>query len=131
MTTELPVGAHAGWHMDFRKGPEGNAAKVCTFGSSDYYASIEATLPAGLDAGSYTFILEGMTNEHYAALYQVLSKGTLVVRLHLYWRDAGITGYFVDLAGLTDARQGDEPPKGTLVALLRVTALKRRAGSRR
>ena len=112
MTTGLPVGAHAGWHLDFRKGPEPDAERVRTFGSSDYYASVDATLPAGLDGGSYTFILEGMASEHYAALYGILAEGALVVRLHLYWRDAGITGYFVDLAGLTDALQGDEPPMG-------------------
>jgi hypothetical protein len=125
------VGAHAGWHLDFREGDAEQAARVASFGSSDYHASIEAALPGGLDGGSYTFVLEGVTNEDYADLYKAMSKKELIVRLHLYWRDAGIAGYFVDLAGLTDVLQGDEPPKNTLVAVLRVFALKRRAGARR
>jgi len=131
MSKPLQVGAHAAWHLDFRTGPGEAAEKVRAFGSSDYYASIDATLPAGLDGGSYTFVVEGMASEHYADLYRAMATGILVARLHLYWRDAGITGYFVDLAGLTDALQGDEPPAFTLVAVLRVTGLKRRAGTRR
>jgi hypothetical protein len=125
------VGAHAAWHLDFRTGPELFAPRVLVLGSGDYFTSIEATLPAGLDGGSYQFIVEGLTNEDYARLYRAMADAELIVRLHLYWRDGGVAGYFVDLAGLTDVVHGDEPPEDTLVAVLRVTSLKRRAGTRR
>src|SRR5262249_1233693 len=97
--------------------------------SSDYYASIDATLPGNLDGGSYTFVIEGMSSEDYSKLYQ--ARDHLVANLHLYWRDAGVVGYFVDLAGLTDTLHGDDPPAGSLAGVLRAAALKRRAGSRR
>jgi hypothetical protein len=130
------VGAHAGWHIEFREVTRLDVEpkdfkndRVIMLSSSDYYASIDATLPGNLDGGSYTFVIEGMTSEDYAKLYK--ARANLVAKLHLYWRDAGVVGYFVDLAGLTDTLQGDEPPDESLVAVLRVTSLKRRAGSRR
>jgi hypothetical protein len=130
------VGAHAGWHIEFREVTRLDVApkdfrndRVAVLSSSDYYASIEATLPGTLDGGSYTFVIEGMSSEDYAKLYK--ARKNLVAKLHLYWRDAGVVSYFVDLAGLADTLQGDEPPDGSLVAVLRVSSLKRRAGTRR
>jgi hypothetical protein len=122
------IGASSGWHIEFRAVSQLDE-RVTVLSSSDYYASIDAILPANLEGGSYTFVIEGMSSEDYSKLYQVRDR--LVANLHLYWRDAGVIGYFVDLAGLTDTFQGDEPPAGSLVAVLSVTSLKRRAGSRR
>ena len=137
MTTIPRIGAHAGWHLEFREVSRRMAIadkdfkndRVTTLSSSDYYGSIEATLPGTLDGGSYTFVIEGTSGEDYARLYKV--RKNLVVNLHLYWRDAGPVGYFVDLAGLSDTLHGDQPPDDSLVAVLRVTSLKRRAGTRR
>jgi hypothetical protein len=130
------VGAQSGWHIEFRAVSRLDAAptgfkdeRIAVLSSSDYYASIDATLPGNLDGGSYTFVIEGMTGEDYGALYR--DRDHLVAKLHLYWRDAGAVGFVIDLAGLTDTLQGDEPPAGSLVAVLRVTSLKRRAGTRR
>jgi hypothetical protein len=136
VTALREVGAQSAWFLDFRKGPEDEAERVLLVSSSDYYASIDATLPSGLDGGSYTFTIEGISNEHYRNLYLAAyaakyADRALAVRFHLYWSDAGIRGYFVDLAGLTDTLLGDSPPPDSLVAVLSVTALKRRAGSRR
>ena len=140
MTAMPKVGAYAGWHIEFREVTQDLDVKptdrkddlVTAVSSSDYYASIDATLPATLDGGSYTFVIEGMTSEDYARLFKATRRDNLLVaRLHLYWRDAGTVGYLVDLAGLTDSLQGDEPPDESLVAVLRVTKLKRCAGRRR
>src|SRR5262249_52746856 len=126
-----------GWHIEFREvsrhlpiaDPAFKDDRVFTASSSDYYASIDAALPGTLDGGSYTFVIEGMSSEDYARLYKV--RKNLAARLHLYWRDPGPVGYFVDLAGLSETLHGDEPPDDSLVAVLRVTSLKRRAGARR
>jgi hypothetical protein len=130
------VGAQSGWHIEFRAVSQLDAVpkdfkneRVAVFSSSDYYASIDATLPGNLEGGSYTFVIDGMSSRDYAKLFN--ASHHLAAHLHLYWRDAGVVSYFVDLAGLTDTLQGDEPPADSLVAVLRVTSLKRRAGSRR
>ena len=123
------VGAHAGWFLDFKVHPD-VAFSVLKISSSDYYASIDAQLPHGLEGGQYTFVIHELTNEDYAELYKQERQKSLCVKLHLYWRDRGALGYFVDLAGLADTLQGEDPPADSLVAVLRVTALKRQAGTR-
>jgi hypothetical protein len=136
MNAIAEVGAQSGWHIEFRavsqldvEPKDFKNTRISVFSSSDYYASIDATLPGDLVGGSYTFVIEGMSSEDYSKLYQ--ARDHLVADLHLYWRDAGVVGYLVDLAGLTDTLQGDDPPPQSLVAVLRVTSLKRRPGSRR
>jgi hypothetical protein len=123
------VGAHAGWFLDFKVDPDVSSS-VLKISSSDYYASIDAQLPHGLEGGQYTFVVHDLTNDDYARLYKHDRQKSLCVKLHLYWRDRGTLGYFVDLAGLADTLQGEDPPDDSLVAVLRVTALKRQAGSR-
>ena len=123
------VGTHAGWFLDFKAHPD-VPFSVLKISSSDYYASIDAQLPHGMEGGNYTFVIHGLTNEDYAELYKFDRQTTLSVKLHLYWRDRGALGYFVDLAGLADTLQGENPPADSLVAVLRVTGLKRQAGPR-
>jgi hypothetical protein len=125
------VGAYAGRSLAFYDALARTATTrpILTIGSSDYVASIDATLPGGLEAGSYSFVIEGVSSEDYRTLFE--KRATLVVDLHLYWRDSSFVSYLTDLAGLTDAVQGDEPPKDSRVAVLRVFAMKRRAGTRR
>jgi hypothetical protein len=122
------VGVYAGWTLDFRTGsPSGS--EVASFGSADYYASIEASMPGDLSPGAYTFVVEGMTSEDFGDLHA--ARASLFVNLHLYWNDRGIAGTFIDLAGLSDTLNGSKTAQETRVACLRVTALRRRAGSRR
>ena len=123
------VGAHAGWFLDFKAHPD-VPFSVLKISSSDYYTSIDAQLPHGLESGQYTFVIHELTNEDYAELYKHGRQKSLCVKLHLYWRDRGALGYFVDLAGLADTLQGEDPPADSLVAVLRVTALRRQAGTR-
>src|SRR5262245_42775542 len=143
--TFLPkIGAHAGWLLDFfvefkhdprDPRPFQLPQPILRISSSDYYASIEAQMPHGLDGGHYNFVVEGLTNEDYAQLYSAArssSDGTgksLCVNLHLYWVDNAALGSFVDLTGLADTPRGQDVPKDP-VAVLRVTTLKRQAGSR-
>jgi hypothetical protein len=124
------VGAHAGWFLDFKTDPEASSSAL-KISSSNYYASIDAQLPHGLEGGQYTFVVQDLSNDDYARLYtEDRKKKSLCVKLHLYWRDRGTLGYFVDLAGLADTLQGEAPPDDSLVAVLRVTGLKRQAGNR-
>src|SRR5215217_1762790 len=128
MTVLPAVGAHAGWLLDFKAHPD-VPFSVLKISSSDYYASIDAQMAHGLEGGNYTFIVDGLTNEDYAELYKYDRQTTLCIKLHLYWKDRGALGYFVDLAGLADSLQGENPPVDSLVAVLRVTGLKRQAGN--
>lgn len=130
--TAPPIGAHVGWVLDFRDGAGATASSIASFGSADYVGSIDATLPSGLDPGSYTFVVEGVPSDKYKDLYTRMSAGDLIVNLQLFWRDGGgITGYLVDLAGLADSVAGDTPPPDSLVSTLRVTSIARRPGPRR
>ena len=86
-------------------------------------------MPGGLEPGAYTFVIEGMTSEDFGKLHAACES--LFVNLHLYWNDRGIAGTFIDLAGLSDTLSGSKASPATRVACLRVTALRRRAGSRR
>ena len=130
------VGNDAGWQLVFfEEGEDGQIGKqVLSCGRADYYASIQASMPGGLDGGSYTFAIEGMTNEHYKLLTP--HRGRLAVKLYLYWRDtSSAAGRAANLAGLTDVvdrfGQGREPDKRSLVAVLKATVLRRQVGARR
>jgi hypothetical protein len=130
------VGHDAGWHLAFFTEPPGDRIPKLSIGAGDYYAEISATLPAGLEGGTYSFVIEGITNAHYKVLHEVWSaKSTsLYVDLYLYWRDTGgVLGYLASVAGLTgtlDSLAG-VPPDEQRVARLVVTRLSRRVGTRR
>jgi hypothetical protein len=128
MINPTRAGVFAGWTLDFRAG-KADGEELLLLDSSDYYSTIDASMPGGLEGGSYTIVLEGILSEDFAALYA--RKSELVLNLHLYWRDDGIAGAFVDLAGLTETLSGGKPPPDSRVACLQVTALRRRAGARR
>lgn len=128
MSQPVHMGAHAGWTLDFRAGsPDGEELRA--FGSADYHGSISVSRSGGLEPGTYTFVIEGMTSADFAALYE--KKSDLVVNVHLYWRDRGNLALALDLAGLPAALSGAKPPSDSRVACVRVTALRRRAGARR
>ncbi len=95
----------------------------------DYFAEIEAVLPGDFSPGKFTFVVEGLIDEHYA---QIAPDD--VVRLYLFWRDtSSAPGGPPNLAGIVD-RLNDltvELLHDFLVAELVVTRVSRRAGARR
>lgn len=131
------VGNEAGWDLKLftLKGEE----SILVRGSRDYYAEIEAALPGGLEPGSYSIAIEGITAEDYEVVRDVWARGVPVYAcLYLYWRDAqSVAARAAGLAGLSEARitdalgQEQRLDKRTLVAVLRITRFSRRMGARR
>ncbi|MDM7855871.1 head GIN domain-containing protein [Cellulomonas alba] len=105
---------------------------LLSIGSDTYDGTISASLPAGLDGGSYEVVVEGMTDDDYAKLR---SGGDLAARLHLWWKDSpsGVLGDLASFTGFTDPLGvvAPQPPEHSLVAELRVDRISRRAGERR
>jgi hypothetical protein len=130
---QFQVGNDAAWLLSFDRqvaDPSGfltvvEDPPVLEIGSDDYYAQINASLPAGLEGGVYTFVIEGLTDAHYRLLK---AQERLVVKLFLYWRDtdARVAGLLNNIAAPVQAR--DIPD--ALVAVLSVLSISRRAGSR-
>ncbi|ESA32884.1 hypothetical protein N836_24155 [Leptolyngbya sp. Heron Island J] len=126
------VGNDAGWILAFYR--EKNRAiekkPVLVINSAQYHAEIQATLPGGLEGGTYSFVVEGLIDEHYGQL-----TPKLIVRLYLYWRDTNrsVTGYLANLVGitgLTDSLNKDEL-KQALVAELAIVSVSRKLGAKR
>jgi len=134
-TTPQKVGNDAGWHLSFSTAAGGSG--LPSIGSGAYYASIEATLPSGLEGGHYRFVIEGITNDHYGALHDVWKQKNrvpLYVDLYLYWRDtSGPLGYLATVAGLTGTLDSlsSQLPDSARVARLIVTRVSRQVGTRR
>lgn len=133
------VGNVAGWHLSFHQArSQGTAvfpddASVLELGSNDYYAEIRASLPEGLEGGVYSFVIEGLTDEHYKAIAR--KKGAPdFARLYLYWLDtnSSISGYLQNVAGITGAFgvKGSDISEA-LVAVVKIQSVSRRAGARR
>lgn len=132
------VGHDAGWHLAFfTEQPRGIEQSALSIGAGDYYAEISASLPAGLEGGTYSFAIEGIINRHYKALHEIWNakpRKPLYVDLYLYWRDTvGVLGYLASVAGLTDTVDSlsGKPSTDKRVARLVVTRLSRRVGPRR
>lgn len=134
MLRKVAVGNDAGWALTFHRETEGRGVvdrPVLTIGRDDYYASIEAALPAGLAPGKYTFRIEGLTDRHYADI-----KGPeppTVVRLHLFWRDANasVAGYLANVAGISGGLPSAAALDPARVAELTITSVSRTVGARR
>ncbi len=138
-TDQGSIGNTAGWHLSFHRAKsEGKAVfpdddSVLELGSGDYYAEIRASLPEGPEGGVYSFVVEGLTDEHYKAVAR--KKGAPdFVRLYLYWMDtnSSVAGYLQNVAGMTGAFgvKGADIPDA-LVAVLKILSVSRRAGTRR
>src|SRR5579872_3638009 len=131
------VGNAAGWHLVFFTITD--EQPVLSVNERDYYASIEATLPGGLEGGHYQFAIEGITNSHYQSLHDLWSKRQRIfVDLYLYWRDLDPIGAALASAGLAGLSEATglaggaaRPDKSARVARLVVTGLSRRVGARR
>jgi hypothetical protein len=139
MLDRVLVGNDAGWALTFTPAGTGAAAsKPRTISREDCYAEIDATLPAGLEGGSYTFTLEGLPDDQHRELVALAPSKVGPgghVDLHLYWRDtnASVTGYLANLGGLTDlvGRPSAAALAGVRVARLVVTKVVRKVGERR
>ena len=134
---EVKPGTIADWFLAFHEESDGKVAKaaVLEIGSRDYFAEIQATLPGGLEGGSYSFVIEGLTDDHYAKISQVAHPEVNVVRLYLSWRDSGLslTSFVKPLADLVDSFSSlkEDDVKDFLVAELRIVGVTRKAGTRR
>lgn len=136
------VGNDAGYLLSFYAEKDGQidpAKKPFEVGRDEYYAEVRATLPGGLEGGLYSFVIEGMTDEHYEKIAPKLSSSRAfplpVIKLFLFWRDtnSSFLGLLKNVAGLTDTFgqvKADEI-KESLVAVLDIVKISRRAGSRR
>jgi len=123
-TASNPQGTDPGWAMTFfREGDTTGQPREISV--ADYHASIDVTLPHGLQPGEFTLKIEGLLDEHYAELVTGPGQAPLNARLYLFWRDANasVLGYLSSLAG-----QGRNPHERPLVAVLRVTKVSRSAG---
>ncbi len=131
------IGRDAGWLLSFhREDASGTVAKpVLEFGRDDYYAQITAVLPGGLDGGGYTFVVEGLTDAHYAAIALANPEAPRIVRLYLFYRDAADGGILsnvlgADVLGMFSSGSKAEEHAADLVAELAVQSVTRRAGAR-
>jgi hypothetical protein len=135
------IGNDAGWLLTFHRETPGTGGPTVVdrpelaIGSDRYYAEIHAGLPAGLEGGTYTFVVEGLPDDLHASIAQRGPDAPSVVRLYLFWHEvlAGVTGALRNLAGLTGSASDVSPEDvpGGPVAVLRVVGVSRKAGARR
>jgi hypothetical protein len=114
------IGAIAGWKLELAAVPSEPPAglplprpDVKTFSSDRYRGSVDASLVSNLASGNYTIVVEDVSEVDFKALTDMTVGKLLEARLYMYWQDA------VTPVGSDDG----------LVAVLRVTSLRRRAGS--
>ncbi|MBE9111413.1 hypothetical protein IQ273_18575 [Nodosilinea sp. LEGE 07298] len=136
------VGNDAGWVLEFYRERLGNLEPHPMLPSlrvEDYYADIQAELVDCQDnrlrSGLYTFMIEGLIDEHYRVLSLNNSERPTVVKLYLYWRDtiSDIGGYLANFAGIADltGRISNVNLQSALVAVLAIKRVSRKAGTRR
>ena len=140
LTSNVRIGNEAGWLLTFHtETTEGTTSVISpdlglSVGSDRYYADIHAGLPSGLEGGTYTFVIEGLTDDLHARIAKPGAKRPTVVRLYLFWHEVltGFTGALRNLVGLTGSasaiRPEDIPDKP--VAALRIVSVTRKAGAR-
>lgn len=121
------IGAIAAWRIDLGVSPPASGAAgavgaisdtaklgsdVISFASSEYRGRVDATLASGLDPGRYAVTIEGITEDLFRDTKKLAGKqAMLCAKLYLFWQDS---------SGALD------PP---VVAVLRITALRRRPGT--
>ncbi|MDZ8258029.1 hypothetical protein [Nostoc sp. ChiQUE01b] len=144
---KVAIGNDAAWILTFHTEDQNNCLPrsieeihldgdpVLEIGRDDYYAEIRASLPGGLEGGSYSFVIEGLIDQHYEKIAQGKKKSPTIVKLYLYWRDtnSSVAGYLTNLAGLTDVldqSQAKNLPEA-LVAVLKIVSVTRKVGTRR
>jgi hypothetical protein len=144
-SNQVMIGNAAGWALTLHvenEDREVQPAQAPTLNSARYEARISATLPAGLEAGSYSITIEGMTDDEYKLIAPTKSKEKkeqakqpTVARLYLYWLDANASplGYLANLSGLTDTlgQPNLSPSEPSFVAEIAITKVSRAVGARR
>lgn len=113
-------GTIAGWKLELAPmlpvppvGMPKRRGAVTTLSSRDYRGSVEASMVSGLEGGSYTVVVEGVATDDLQKLTKLVhGNDPIEARLYLYWEAALIPS----------------PDADGLVAILRVTALRRRPG---
>ncbi len=134
---KVAIGNDAAWLLTFHTGYLNfiDDSPVLEIGRDDYYAEIRASLPAGLEGGSYSFMIEGLIDKHYEKIAQGKKNAPIFVKLYLYWRDtnSSVAGYLTNLAGLTDVLDQSKAKNipEALVAVLKIVSVNRKAGTRR
>ncbi|MFL6139704.1 MAG: hypothetical protein ACJ74O_18175 [Frankiaceae bacterium] len=132
---DVKPGSVAAWALTFHHDAATDLGDpILSIGSDSYDATIAATLPDDLSGGTYEVVVEGMTDEDYAKI-RLATGDPLAAQLHLWWKDSptGILGDLASFTGFTDPLGAvtPKPPDHSLVAVLRVDKLSRRAGDRR
>lgn len=132
---DVTPGSAAAWAMTFHHDTAGDLGDaILSVGSDTYDGTINATLPEDLAGGTYEAVVEGMTDDDYAKIRLAVGDN-LAVKLFLWWKDSpsGILGDLATFTGFTDPLGAvtPQPPDHSLVAVLRVDRLSRRAGDRR
>ncbi|MDA0160860.1 hypothetical protein OM076_11340 [Solirubrobacter ginsenosidimutans] len=130
---QVKVGNDAGWLLSFRQ-QDGNGVKGSSeleLSSTDYYASIDATLSEGLSRGAYRIVIENLTEADHAKIAPKKDQRPLAIKLYLYWRDVNSDplSYLTNLIGANAAPKGEQLDQ-SLVAVLSILSVARRAGAR-
>jgi hypothetical protein len=134
---KVAIGNDAAWLLTFHTGYLNfiDDDPVLEIGRDDYYAEIRASLPGGLEGGSYSFMIEGLIDKHYEKIAQGKKNAPTFVKLYLYCRDtnSSVAGYLTNLAGLTDVLDQSKAKNipEALVAVLKIVSVTRKAGTRR
>lgn len=133
--SSLPVtGIDARWILSFQRedangAPTGDPFDVAC---DNYTGEIQATLPSGLDPGSYKFTVRGLSDDDYRKI-NLADDQHQRVTLYLYWGDDGSTNPALAYAQNMLGIGGSSHPSASLpdvakVAVLAVTGVKRSAG---
>ncbi len=127
------TGVNARWvlsfqHEDASGAPTGDPLDISC---DDYGGEINATLPAGLEAGAYRFVVKGMSDAHYGAI-KLAENQTERVTLYLYWGDGGsggaLAGFAKNLLGIGPPTPASAQLANARVATLAVTKVERTSG---
>ena len=133
-SSPLPVtGIDARWILSFQREDAKGALTGDPFdvACDNYTGEIQATLPNGLDPGSYRFTVRGLSDDDYSKINLADNQHERVT-LYLYWGDDGSTNpalaYAENMLGIGGSSQPSASIPHAMVAVLAVTGVKRTAG---
>lgn len=103
------VGNLYGWALRFLENGLPDEEAVLTISSNDYHASVEATLPNGLNGGRVKVVIDALEDKHYGII-----RSCAAADLYLFWQDANpdIPGFLANTFGLGSLAGG--PPASDL-----------------
>jgi hypothetical protein len=137
--TAISIGNDAGYLLGFHTETVTGRAHtiveepVIELGRDDYEGDVRASLVGGLEPGTFTFTLEGITDAHYKKIAQTGAGHPTVIKLYLYWRDttSSAGSYLASMAGLDSVMKlkGADIPGGP-VAVLSIVSVTRKVGER-